>query len=113
MTLMKRIYLIDCPGVVYPSGDNETDLVLKGVVSCWRNAVKINEMVLTNILCTLVQIRVEYLKTADEHIPSVLERVKDDYIRNTYKVDTWSDAEDFLEKIAKKSGKLLKVGLKG
>ena len=51
----------------------------------------------------------EYLKTADEHIPTVLERVKADYIRNTYKVESWSDTNDFLEKVAKKSGKLLKV----
>ena len=29
---MRRIFLIDCPGVVYPSGDSETDIVLKGVV---------------------------------------------------------------------------------
>ena len=33
VTLMRRIYLIDCPGVVYPSGDSETDIILKGVVS--------------------------------------------------------------------------------
>ena len=33
VTLMKRIYLIDCPGVVYPTGDSETEIVLKGVVS--------------------------------------------------------------------------------
>ena len=32
ITLMKRIYLIDCPGVVYPSSDGEVELVLKGVV---------------------------------------------------------------------------------
>uniref|UniRef100_A0A8C5LWL5 Nucleolar GTP-binding protein 2 n=1 Tax=Leptobrachium leishanense TaxID=445787 RepID=A0A8C5LWL5_9ANUR len=31
ITLMRRIFLIDCPGVVYPSGDSETDVVLKGV----------------------------------------------------------------------------------
>ena len=30
---MRRIYLIDCPGVVHPSGDTETEIVLKGVVS--------------------------------------------------------------------------------
>lgn len=30
---MRRIYLIDCPGVVYPTGDTETEIVLKGVVS--------------------------------------------------------------------------------
>jgi nuclear GTP-binding protein len=32
ITLMKRIFLIDCPGVVYPTGESETELVLKGVV---------------------------------------------------------------------------------
>ena len=33
VTLMKRIFLIDCPGVVYPQGDTETQIILKGVVS--------------------------------------------------------------------------------
>jgi len=32
ITLTKRIYLIDCPGIVYDSGETETDKVLKGVV---------------------------------------------------------------------------------
>ena len=33
ITLMKRIFLIDCPGVVYnKTSDSETDIVLKGVV---------------------------------------------------------------------------------
>lgn len=32
ITLTKRIFLIDCPGVVYHSKDSETDIVLKGVV---------------------------------------------------------------------------------
>ncbi|KAL0341107.1 UNVERIFIED_CONTAM: Nuclear/nucleolar GTPase 2 [Sesamum radiatum] len=31
ITLTKRIFLIDCPGVVYQNGDTETDIVLKGV----------------------------------------------------------------------------------
>ena len=35
ITLMRRIYLIDCPGVVYPTGDSDTQIVLKGVVSCY------------------------------------------------------------------------------
>lgn len=34
ITLMKRINLIDCPGIVYQSNDTDTDIVLKGVVSC-------------------------------------------------------------------------------
>ena len=33
VTLMNNIYLIDCPGIVYPTGATTTDLVLKGVVS--------------------------------------------------------------------------------
>ncbi|RWW16503.1 hypothetical protein GW17_00019610 [Ensete ventricosum] len=32
ITLTKRIFLIDCPGVVYQNKDSETDIVLKGVV---------------------------------------------------------------------------------
>ena len=32
ITLTKRIFLIDCPGVVYQNRDSETDIVLKGVV---------------------------------------------------------------------------------
>jgi len=36
ITLTKRIYLIDCPGIVYDSGETETDKVLKGVVRAER-----------------------------------------------------------------------------
>ena len=32
ISLTKRIYLIDCPGIAYDSGESETDKVLKGVV---------------------------------------------------------------------------------
>jgi hypothetical protein len=32
ITLTKRVFLIDCPGVVYQNNDTETDVVLKGVV---------------------------------------------------------------------------------
>jgi nuclear GTP-binding protein len=32
ITLMRRIFLIDCPGVVYDTGVTEADIVLKGVV---------------------------------------------------------------------------------
>jgi nuclear GTP-binding protein len=30
ITLMKRIFLIDCPGIVYDTGDDEVETVLKG-----------------------------------------------------------------------------------
>ncbi|XP_013772709.1 nucleolar GTP-binding protein 2-like [Limulus polyphemus] len=86
ITLMKRIYLIDCPGVVYPSDDSDTEIVLKGVV------------------------RVENIKTPEDHIPAVLERVKKEYLQKNYKIEEWNNAEDFLEKLAKRTGKLLKGG---
>jgi nuclear GTP-binding protein len=34
--MTKRIFLIDCPGVVYDQGESETDKVLKGVVRAER-----------------------------------------------------------------------------
>ncbi|XP_061181747.1 nucleolar GTP-binding protein 2-like [Saccostrea echinata] len=86
VTLMKRIYLVDCPGVVYPTAATPTESVLKGVV------------------------RVELVKSPEDYIPAMLERVKPEYIKNTYKVENWKNAEDFLEQIARKSGKLLKGG---
>ncbi|XP_063810416.1 nucleolar GTP-binding protein 2 [Pseudophryne corroboree] len=86
ITLMRRIFLIDCPGVVYPSGDSETDIVLKGVV------------------------QVEKIKSPEDHIAAVLERAKPEYVSKTYKIDAWENAEDFLEKLAFKMGKLLKGG---
>ncbi|XP_075460861.1 nucleolar GTP-binding protein 2 [Ascaphus truei] len=86
ITLMRRIFLIDCPGVVYPSGDSETDIVLKGVV------------------------QVEKIKCPEDHIDAVLARAKPEYISKTYRIDTWENAEDFLEKLAFRTGKLLKGG---
>jgi nuclear GTP-binding protein len=32
ITLFRRIFLVDCPGVVYDVGDDDTNTVLKGVV---------------------------------------------------------------------------------
>ncbi len=87
ITLMKRIFLIDCPGVVYSdTGDTDTDAVLKGVV------------------------RVEKLDDATEHIEEILERVKPEYIRRAYKLKDWVDTEDFLGQVAQGAGKLCKGG---
>lgn len=86
VTLMRRIYLVDCPGVVYPSGSTPEEIVLKGVV------------------------RVEHLKTPEDYIAPILERVRLEYIQRTYKIDQWKSTEDFLEQLAKRCGKLLKGG---
>lgn len=87
ITLMRRIYLIDCPGIVPVSAhDSETGTVLKGVV------------------------RVENLETPAEHIPALLSRVKPEYIKRTYNLVSWSDSQDFLGQLARRMGKLLKGG---
>jgi nuclear GTP-binding protein len=91
---MKRIYLIDCPGIVPISAkDSETDTVLKGVV------------------------RVENLQTPAEHIPGLLKRVRPAYIERTYGLEPreggWEGEEGatvLLSTIAKRMGKLLKGG---
>jgi len=87
ITLFRRVFLIDCPGVVYPgAGNTETDFVLKGVV------------------------RVQNLESPEDYIPAVLERVKSAYIKNTYGIESWKDPTDFMKQYAKKTGKLLKGG---
>merc|ERR1712042_482 len=84
ISLMKKIYLIDCPGVVYPVGETETDKVLKGVV------------------------RVENLKTPEDYIGAVLDRVKPEYMIRHFGIEQWDNVNDFLEKLARKTGKLWK-----
>lgn len=86
VTLMKRIYLVDCPGVVYPTGSTPTECVLKGVV------------------------RVENIKDPEDYIDAMLHRVKKEYIQKTYNITDWTDHEDFLAQFARRSGKLLKKG---
>ncbi|BAT92546.1 Nuclear/nucleolar GTPase [Vigna angularis] len=86
ITLTKRIFLIDCPGVVYHNNDSETDVVLKGVV------------------------RVTNLKDAADHIGEVLKRVKKAHLERAYKIKEWDDENDFLLQLCKSSGKLLKGG---
>lgn len=86
VTLMRRIYLIDCPGVVPPSKENDVAMVLKGCV------------------------RTEYLATPTDYIAPILERVKHEYMRRTYKVEEWNTPEEFLEALARRTGKLLKGG---
>lgn len=88
VTLFRSIYLIDCPGVVHDSTHNsEVESVLKGVV------------------------RIESLHdTAAEYISALMSRVDSKYLARTYGIPEWERAEDFLEKLARKSGKLFKKG---
>nr|XP_044626306.1 nucleolar GTP-binding protein 2 isoform X2 [Equus asinus] len=56
------------------------------------------------------KVQVEKIKSPEDHIGAVLERAKPEYISKTYKIDAWENAEDFLEKLAFRTGKLLKGG---
>lgn len=84
ITLMRRIFLIDCPGVAYSTQETDTEKVLKGVV------------------------RVELVQNPEDYISSVLERVRREYLIKTYRVLDWDSHVDFLEKLAARTGKLLK-----
>ena len=84
---MKRIYLIDCPGVVPPnSNDSEQDILLRGVV------------------------RVENVENPHVYIPAVLKKTKPQHIERTYDVRGFNNATEFLELLARKAGRLLKGG---
>lgn len=41
---------------------------------------------------------------ATEHVGEVLERVKPEYLRRAYKLQSWEDAEDFLAQVARNTG---------
>jgi nuclear GTP-binding protein len=86
IALTKRVYLIDCPGVVYDTGDSDQDLVLKGVV------------------------RPEKLEDAHIYIQGILDKVEKEHLKGIYGVQNWVDCEDFLTQLAKMGGRLLKGG---
>jgi nuclear GTP-binding protein len=92
ITLTRKIYLIDCPGIVPASAqDTQTAKVLKGVV------------------------RVEALSTPSEHIPTLMSRVKPVYLARTYNLEVPESGEPFdpdelLDKLARMKGRLLKGG---
>lgn len=87
VALTRRVFLIDCPGVVHAgSADTDTGAVLKGVV------------------------RVESLTDAPDHVGDVLARVRPGAIARAYGVPRWSDATDFLDQLARRAGKLNRGG---
>lgn len=98
ITLMKRIFLIDCPGIVPPSSkDSESDILFRGVV------------------------RVEHVSNPEQYIPDMLRKCERKHLERTYEMKGWSKFEEdpslleqasaeFIELLARKSGRLLKGG---
>jgi nuclear GTP-binding protein len=87
ITLMKRIYMIDCPGIVPPNQeDTDEDLLLRGSV------------------------RVENVEYPAQYIAAVLKRVQPRHLQRTYEIYDYEDDVGFLEQLCRKSGRLLKGG---
>jgi nuclear GTP-binding protein len=87
ITLTRRIYLIDCPGIVPPNpNDTDAQLLLRGVV------------------------RVENIKEPSQYVAIMLERCQTRHIERTYGIKGWKDDDDFLEILARKGGRLLRGG---
>jgi nuclear GTP-binding protein len=87
ITLMKRIYMIDCPGIVPPNQeDTDEDLLLRGSV------------------------RVENVEYPAQYIAAVLRRVQPRHLQRTYDLKDYDDDVMFLEQLCRKSGRLLKGG---
>ncbi|KAI6819380.1 nuclear/nucleolar GTP-binding protein [Hortaea werneckii] len=71
VTLMKRIYLIDCPGIVPPSmTDSPEDILLRGVV------------------------RVENVENPAQYIPAVLKKCRKHHLERTYDVKGWESKKE-------------------
>ena len=86
ITLTKRIYLIDCPGIVHDENQTETDKVLKSVV------------------------RAEKLPEPSHYIQAILDKTEHKHIYDVYGISAWVDSEDFLKQLCQKTGKLRKGG---
>lgn len=87
ITLMKRIYLIDCPGVVPPNqNDTPEDILLRGVV------------------------RVENVENPEQYMPAILKRVLPKHLERTYGVKNAEEPIEFLSILARKGGRLLRGG---
>lgn len=98
ITLTKRIYLIDCPGIVPPSlKDSEADILFRGVV------------------------RVEHVSDPEQYVGEMMKKCERKHLERTYEVRGWADYEnnpdlletastEFLELVAKRQGKLMKGG---
>mmetsp|Transcript_16435 Transcript_16435/g.15752 ORF Transcript_16435/g.15752 Transcript_16435/m.15752 type:complete len:102 (+) Transcript_16435:998-1303(+) len=65
ITLTKRIYLIDCPGIVYDAGESRTDKVLKGVV------------------------RAEKIPDPELYIQAILDKAQNKHIYDVYGIREW------------------------
>jgi nuclear GTP-binding protein len=86
VTLTKRIYLIDCPGHVYPEDVTDVERVLRSVT------------------------RSERIDEPEHYAQYIVDRVRPQYLERTYGIETFDGADDLLVKVARRMGRLVKGG---
>jgi nuclear GTP-binding protein len=87
VVLMKKLFLLDCPGFVhFNTRDFEVDIIVNGVK------------------------RVEKISDASAYLPMILRSVKPHFLQRTYQIRYWSSAEDFITQLAMKSGRIITKG---
>jgi len=85
VTIMKRIFLLDSPGVIcHENKDSEIDFLLKGVI------------------------RVENIEDPLLHIPEVLRRIDFCCLQEVYQLSFWTTLQDFLNRLVHKRGRFRK-----
>lgn len=79
--------MIDCPGVVPPNpNDTSEQILLRGVV------------------------RVEAVEHPAQYVDAALKMCQKRHVERTYSLTGWDNADEFLELLARKRGKLMKGG---
>lgn len=86
VALTKKIYLIDCPGHVYPEDITDAERILRSVT------------------------RTERIVEPEHYISYIVDVVRPEYITRTYGIETFDGPDDLLDKMAKRHGRLLKGG---
>ncbi|KAG2394140.1 hypothetical protein C9374_003904 [Naegleria lovaniensis] len=111
VALMRRIFLIDCPGVVHTT-DNEEQYRLKNQYNTSEQDEHYQYMnrVADNVLKGVVRVETVTPDELIDVIRVILHRMKPEYVQRTYQILTWKDHYDFLTQLAYRSGKINKGG---
>lgn len=104
VTLMKRIYLIDCMYLALPPASRITNRIIgPGIVPPNNNDTD-------ESLLLRGSIRVENVEYPAQYIDAVLARVQQKHVQRTYQLKPYNDSIEFLEQLARKYGRMLKGG---
>ena len=86
ITLMKKIFLIDCPGIVPPSSkDSSADILFRGVV------------------------RIENVSNPEQYIPDLLKKCERKHLERTYEVKGWKNFEEDESLLEESSAEFIEI----